>query len=315
MAHCYVASRVLSLALLPGLLFGNPAFAELPDAAKQMITTAAREGSADELATITKFARRTYPNESVKIDNLLLATQNARASAAQTKTAPTTSTLMQQTELPESIVRWSGKGNVGGFHNSGNTDSFGITVGANLLRKGTRVSHLLRLRGDYQESSGAKSREYFNSAYQSNWTIGDEHYALGIMEYERDILAGFDHRATSSLGLGWRAIRGNAVSLSLEAGPAYRHDWYRSGAEKSSLAARGALTSSWQMNDKVRLSQNMELVSEDQINTLRTLTGLQAKLTDRISSQISYDLRYQDRPVFGKEGTDTITRIGLTYDF
>ena len=107
----------------------------------------------------------------------------------------------------------------------------------------------------------------------------------------------------------------DAVSLSLEAGPAYRHEWYRNGNEKSNLAARGALTSSWQMNDKVRLSQNMELVSEDENNTLRTITGLQAKLTNRISSQISYDLRYQDKPLFGKEETDTITRIGLTYDF
>ena len=44
-------------------------------------------------------------------------------------------------------------------------------------------------------------------------------------------------------------------------------------------------------------------------------SGLQAKLTGRISSQISYDLRYQDRPLFGKEETDTVTRIGLTYDF
>ena len=75
------------------------------------------------------------------------------------------------------------------------------------------------------------------------------------------------------------------------------------------------MTSSWQMNDKVRLTHNMELVSEEDSNSIRTITGLQAKLTGRISSQISYDLRYQDRPLLGKEETDTVTRIGLTYDF
>jgi putative salt-induced outer membrane protein len=135
------------------------------------------------------------------------------------------------------------------------------------------------------------------------------------LEYERDVLAGLDHRGTSSLGLGWRVVRDSDVAISLEAGPAFRHDWTRAGVERSNFAARGALTSSWQMNDKVKLSHNMELVAEDNSNTIRAVTGLQAKLTGRISSQISYDLRYQDRPLFGKEETDTVTRIGLTYDF
>lgn len=315
MAHHHIAPRMLFLGSLLGAIFCAPAYAELPDAAKQMITNAAREGNADELATITKFARRSYPDDSIEIDNLLLTLENSRTPVVEVKTTPPVVAPAPQPVTPKPIIKWSGRGDVGGFHNSGNTDSFGVTVGANLTRKGLQVSHQLRLRGDYQESNGKKSREYLNAAYQGDWAIGDDHYALGIIEYERDVLAGFDHRTTSSLGLGWRVIRDEAVSLSLEAGPAYRHEWYRSGNEKSNLAARGALTSSWQMNDKVRLSQNMELVSEDENNTLRTITGLQAKLTNRISSQISYDLRYQDKPLFGKEDTDTITRIGLTYDF
>lgn len=315
MAHRHIAPRMLFLAPLLGLMPGAPAYAELPDAAKQMIANAAREGNADELAAITKFARRTYPDDSIEIDNLLLTLENSRTPVTEIKTTPPVVAPTPQPVTPKPVIKWSGRGDVGGFHNSGNTDSFGVTVGANLTRKGPQVSHQLRLRGDYQESNGKKSREYLNAAYQGDWAIGDTHYALGIMEYERDVLAGFEHRTTSSLGLGWRVIREDAVSLSLEAGPAYRHEWYRSGNEKSNLAARGALTSSWQMNDKVRLSQNMELVSENENNSVRTITGLQAKLTSRISSQISYDLRYQDKPLFGKEETDTITRIGLTYDF
>lgn len=304
--HNLLLTAALSFALL------SPAHAALPEAAKEMIGAAAREGNADELATVVKFARRSHPDDNIEIDNLLLSLKNSRQ--VPEPVAPVAAPVpVAPSPAPE--ITWSGRGDVGGFHTSGNADSFGITVGANLKRAGPTLSHQIRLRGDYQESNGRTSREYLNAAYQGDWAINDRHYALGILEYERDVLAGFDHRTTSSLGLGWRVIREENVMLSLEAGPAFRHEWYRKGGDQSHLAARSALTSSWKMNDKVKLSHNVELVAEDTNNTLRAITGLQAKLTSRISSQISYDLRYQDRPLFGKEDTDTITRIGLTYDF
>jgi putative salt-induced outer membrane protein len=308
------------LVLVAGLAFAKPAYAELPQPVRQMMESAARDGNAAELAAVVKFARLTYPAESVEIDNLLLALESNRAQqgAAAVPVTPAPPPVVAAAPAPTPappLVKWSGRGDLGGFHTSGNTDSFGITVGAVIKRTGTAWSHQIRLRGDYQESEGRTSREYLNAAYQTDWTISEQHYALGILEYERDVLAGLDHRGTSSLGLGWRIVRDSDVAISLEAGPAFRHDWTRAGVERSNFAARGALTSSWQMNDKVKLSHNMELVAEENSNTIRAVTGLQAKLTGRISSQISYDLRYQDRPLLGKEETDTVTRIGLTYDF
>lgn len=296
------------------VLIAVPAHAALPEGARQMISAAAQEGNPAELAAVVKFARRTYPGDNVEIDSLLFSLESQRTEIEPPKVAAATPPLAPVAPPPQK-VKWSGRGDLGGFHTSGNTDSFGITVGANLKHSGTALSHQIRLRGDYQESEGRTSREYLNAAYQGDWAISDRHYALGILEYERDVLAGFDHRATSSLGLGWRVVRDEDVSIALEAGPAFRHEWYRIGGERSHFAGRSALTSHWQMNDKVKLSHNMELVAEEENSTLRAITGLQAKLTSRISSQISYDLRYQDEPLFGKEETDTITRIGLTYDF
>lgn len=308
--------RMFSLGLVSlAMIAACPAQAQLPEAAKQLIVSAAREGDAGELATIVKFARKSYPDDGVEIDTLLLSLSDTGPAAQPVAIAPPAPPPPEAAPPAEPPVVWSGRGDLGGFHTSGNTDSFGITGGATIARRGPVVTHQLRLRGDYQETDGKTSREYLNAAYQGDWRISERHYALGIVDYERDVLAGFDHRTTTSLGLGWRAIEEEGVVLALEAGPAYRHDWLRNGDEGSNLAGRGALTSSWQMNDNVKLSHNVEIVAQEESNSLRTITGLQAKLTSRISSQISYDLRYQDRPLFGKESTDTITRIGLTYDF
>lgn len=315
-----------SFAILTLGCFGAPAFAALPDAAKVMITNAAREGDASDLVSVVKLARKSFPEDSAEIDTLLLSLESPKGEGGAPPIATTTtaqSAVVAAAEAVEPkapepvkpVVKWSGRGDLGGFQTTGNTDSFGVTLGGSLTRKSENVSHQLRLRGDYQESEGKKSREFINAAYQGDWTISPKHYALGIVEYERDVLAGVDHRTTTSLGLGWRAVDDGVVKIALEAGPAYRHQWYSDGLEESNIAGRGALTSSWQMNDKVKLSQDMELVTQNTNNTLRAITSLQAKLTGRISSQISYDLRYQDHPLLGKEDTDTITRVGIVYDF
>lgn len=299
----------ISLSFLLAPLLAGPAHAALPDAAKLMITKAAREGAAGELDAVVNVARKSFPEDSAEIDQLVLSLKSPQG-------LPVAATAEAKAAEPEKpAIKWSGRGDLGGFHTSGNTDSFGITLGGTLTRKGESVTHQLRLRGDYQESAGKKSREYANAAWQMDWKISDAHYALGIAEYERDVLAGIRHRSTTSLGLGWKAVASDEVKISVEAGPAYRYEWLAGGVEKDNLAGRGALNSWWQVNDKVKLSQDMELIAQSSNNTLRSITALQAKLTGRISSQLSYDLRYQDKPLIGKENTDTITRVGLVYDF
>lgn len=313
---------IVRLTLLLPLFGANPAFAALPDAAKVMITNAAREGNAEEFAAVTKLARRSFPEDNAEIDALLIALDSkGEGEAASVSAAPpasATSEPAKQTAVAAPVpnpVKWSGRGDLGGFRTSGNSDSFGLSVGGSLTRKDNSTAHQVRLRSDYQENAGRKSREFVNLAYQGDWKISKDKYALGIVEYEHDVLAGVEHRMTSSMGLGWKAINDKGMTLSLEAGPAFRRNWFVNGTEDSNLAGRGALTGAWQINDKVRLSQNMELVAQAKNSTWWSNTGLQAKLTGRISSQVSYDVRYQDQPQPGRENTDTITRVGFVYDF
>ena len=54
--------HLVSLSLLAATALIAPAHAALPDAARTMITNAAREGDAAELATVVKLARRSFPD-------------------------------------------------------------------------------------------------------------------------------------------------------------------------------------------------------------------------------------------------------------
>jgi putative salt-induced outer membrane protein len=49
--------------------------------------------------------------------------------------------------------------------------------------------------------------------------------------------------------------------------------------------------------------------------TLNLVTGLDAKVSDRLRSRVSYAVDYDSKPPAGKVSTDTVTRLTLVYDF
>ena len=49
--------------------------------------------------------------------------------------------------------------------------------------------------------------------------------------------------------------------------------------------------------------------------TLNLVTGLEAKVTDRLSTRVSYAVDYDSNPATGRATTDTMTRFGLVYGF
>ena len=49
--------------------------------------------------------------------------------------------------------------------------------------------------------------------------------------------------------------------------------------------------------------------------TLNFVTGLDARVSDRLRSRISYSVDYDSKPPVGKVSTDTVTRLTLVYGF
>ena len=81
----------------------------------------------------------------------------------------------------------------------------------------------------------------------------------------------------------------------------------------------------WAITDRLKLTQDTNAVTEtggsaqlivDGNNTsLNLATGLNAKISDRISARVSYAIEYDSNPPAGAVQTDTLSRITLIYDF
>lgn len=198
---------------------------------------------------------------------------------------------------------------------NGNTDAFGVALIGELINSSEKMQHKWFTLIDYQESNDVLSREYARFGYQVDWTINPKHYAYARLEYEHDKTAGVEHRGTAAIGYGWRVSTEAPLMLNLEAGPAYRRTEYYGGVQDNEIVARGVMDMDWQITPALKLTEDAEAIYGESETVFRSITGLEAKLTGRLSARLSYDIRHSTEPQPGKKATDTTARVGVAYDF
>lgn len=303
-----------TLPILSALLAmtATPAAAlDLPEGVRAMIEAAIDSGNPAKVATVIELARQTHPEDSAEITALETAFRTGQEAAAQQQAA------RERAELEEAGVfeRWSGKGQVGAFRSTGNSDNIGVTAALRLEREGVDWKHLLRGNVDYQESLGVTTRERFLAAYEPRLQLGDDLFAYGLGQFERDRISGFSARYIVSGGLGWTAIEDEGISLAVRAGPAYRYTDFIAQPDRERLAALAAVDFDWKVAERVSMTQDASAVIASNNTSLSALTGVEFGVTDRLSTRVSYQVDYESDPPVGKVDTDSITRFTLVYGF
>lgn len=305
------------------------ALAELPEPIRAMIDAAVNTGDQQKLDTVLELARKLYPQDIAQIDGIAaqLREQEAQRAAneAAVRTANEEAQREQEVRTAGLFDDWSGRVELGGFNSTGNSPNTGITAVLNLTREGERWRHNVRARADYQRSNDVTTRERFLVAYEPNLKLSDSLFAYALGQYERDRFQGFSARYSLSGGLGYQIIDSDAVQLSAKAGPAYRATNFTDGSSESSIAALVGLDFDWAITDRLKLTQDTNAVAEaggsavafigGRNTSINLVTGLNAKLSSKLSARLSYAVEHDTNPPEGAVNTDTQSRVTIVYDF
>ncbi len=297
------------------------ALAEIPEPVRAMIDAAIDSGDEAAVRTVIDLAKQTNPDDAAELDSILAGFESGLA-AAKAEAAAEEEQAIRNAGL---FDNWTGKGELGGFRATGNSSNSGVTAGISLKREGIDWTHKLRARVDYQRNNGVTSREQYFAAYEPNYNISNRVFVYGLAQYERDRFQGFSARYAVSGGVGYQIIDEPDIQLSAKAGPAYRVTEFVDGTSESRLAALLGIDFDWTITDRLKLTHDTNAVAEtggsatlivDSSNTsLNLVTGLNAKISDRVSARLSYAIEYDSNPPAGAEQTDTLSRVTLIYDF
>jgi putative salt-induced outer membrane protein len=282
---------------------GRAAATPLPPGVAAMIEAAAPDPAA--LKTVVALARKTNPNSGQEID-AQVAALTAKAAA-------------QRTERLANLgfwQGWDGKGQIGMYAHSGNTEDGGVSVGLDLNRQGLRWRHIVNVVADYQQEKGATTKQKASAAYEGDRALGDgPFYAYGVLYAEHDRFAGIRLRTSEALGLGYWVIKRPTLKFNLEAGPAVRQTDYIDVADASTVDVRLAGEFAWTFRPGVIFTQSATAYLEHRNSTLASSTALSTKLFDAIAARASFDVTHEESPPPGREKTDTTSRLTLVYSF
>jgi putative salt-induced outer membrane protein len=316
-----LSGRAAGLAAGMLVVLAAPARAELPEPVRAMIEAAIATGDPAKVAAVVEAARTVNPAEAGEIDALYDEFREGQAARAAARREEEQRAIRQAGLLD----RWAGRGQIGAFQSTGNSDSVGVTASLNLTRTGINWQHRVRAALDYQESEGVTTREQYFLSYEPRLEISPRMFVYGLGQWDKDEFQGFGSRIAASGGLGVQVLAGGAMQLSVKAGPAWRRTVYTNGTAESRLAALAGLDFAWQLSDAIKLTQDTDLVAEgggtataffDANNTtLNLVTGLEADIISSLTARFSYAVEYDSNPPTGAEKTDTLTRFTVVYDF
>jgi putative salt-induced outer membrane protein len=285
------------------LMAAGPAAAAPPSpGVTEMIAAAA--GDPATLKTVVMVAKKANPNSAAEID-AQVAALNAKAEATKTERLATQSFY----------EGWTGKGQLGLYRNTGNTNDGGIALGLNLDKDGLRWRHIIALQGDYQQENGSPTKEKYSAGYEGDYKVTKRFYVYGVLYGEQDIFAGIQSRYSESLGVGYRLIDSKTMKFGLEAGPATRQTAYIGAPSLDTVDVRVAGDFSWAFWENTTFTQTAWAYLEHRNPTLNSSTAVTTKLQKGISARASFDVTHEGAPPSGREPTDTTTRFTLVYSF
>ncbi len=209
----------------------------------------------------------------------------------------------------------TGKLELGGAVNTGNTDDESLAVSLALSRKDGPWTYDFKSAFDIQRRDNETTQQRLVSDLGLAYDITPRLYAYGAASYEDDEFSGFNYRITSGGGLGYRIYTRPRLNWSVEMGPGVRIDSFEdTGNVNVTPAIRAFSDFAWDFSEFASFLHEVEMIQDGGL-TVDTTAALVARITERVSGQLSYQVRFNGDAPVGNEEIDTTTRLSLIYDF
>ena len=309
----------------------------MPDIAQALMQAAYDTGNPAEIAAVARAVKAVFPDYTAAIDAqsqaslaaLLAAGETAPENAgpedansedASPEDEGSENEDPDQTDAPPrgffALRPWDGKVNASGLFSAGNSENIAGGLAVEGVRKVGPLTHNIRGFFDIGRSSGVTNQKRWGASYQLDFQIGDATYAYTRASYEEDEFSGFDYRVFVGAGLGHFYYDTETFKLKIEAGPGFRYspiDDTREIEQEAAFYASNEID--WIIRENVTFGQDLNATWTEPTTTFQSVTTLNTKLTEALSTGLSFEYRYETEPPEGRENFDAIARASLIYGF
>ncbi|MEQ6247315.1 DUF481 domain-containing protein [Sulfitobacter sp. HNIBRBA3233] len=207
---------------------------------------------------------------------------------------------------------------------NGNTDTGALSAAGRLTYGVGAWNHLVGLAAEYGEDNGDTSEEKFFATYEGSRYFTPNVYAFGLARYQYDgylednagnEIDGSETDAFLGFGPGYRVLNQPNHTWRVQGGPGAR---YFKDVNGNSDTEVGFIVSSRYyiaMSETVSFTMDTEILGSDVNTVLTNDAGVNFKVSDNLSTRVSYRTDYNTDPVAGLKSTDNTIGVSLVLGF
>lgn len=227
-------------------------------------------------------------------------------------------------ENQDDTARFGENGVVQGFRGSaaltasgasGNTDTGKLEFAGRMTYGIGPYNNLIGFAGEYGESNGDKDTQRFFGTYEGSRAFTPTLYGYGVGRYQYDGFASNEHDAFVGVGLGYRIFNTDQVAWRVQAGPGVRYIEDQNGNDQTDLAGLATSRFFYGLTDVVSLTNDTDVLFSDEDYTLTNDFGVNFKVSNTLSTRLSYRTDYESDPLPGFENTDNTIGLSLVVGF
>ena len=198
---------------------------------------------------------------------------------------------------------------------TGNTDTGELSFAGRLSYGIGEWSHSVGFAGELGESNGERDEEKLFAIYEGSRALDSRVYLYGTGRFEYDGFATNERDAFLGAGVGYRIVNTPDFAWRVQGGPGVRYTELNTGDSETEGAALVSSRFYYGLTDTISLTNDTDVLTSD-INTVATNDfGVNYRMTDTLSTRVSYRTDYNSDPLPGLESTDNTLGVSLVVGF
>ncbi len=211
---------------------------------------------------------------------------------------------------------WSGKGELGYVMVTGNTESEVLNVAAEVARNYNGWDNSVRFAAVSSENDGDKSGESYTLEGTTEYDLTERKYVFGNARYFEDRFDSFEEIYSIAGGMGYRAIKTEAMHWNVSVGLGYTHQKFEETGEDISGASFLVISNySHSLTDTTDFTNDTRFEDTANNTFIQNIAGLSVAINSSLALKVGYEVRYNSNPAQADENTDTITSVNIVYKF
>ncbi|MCX7646600.1 MAG: DUF481 domain-containing protein [Rhodobacteraceae bacterium] len=210
---------------------------------------------------------------------------------------------------------WSGSFALGLSATSGNTDSGDLSFAGRFQHGAGPWNHTIGIGAEFAEDNGVRNRESVFATYDVNRYLNERFYLFGLGSATYDGFASNELDLFLGGGPGYRVVQTEDLAWRVQAGPGVRHIRDQAGESTTDLAAVASSRFYRALTGSAFLTNDTDVLWSDTNTLLRNDLGVNFRMTDRLSTRVSYRTDWNSDPLPGLRSTDNRLGVSLVMGF